>query len=358
MTWKEYELTNREIADWLPWSALTHENVMRCRDDGSVFGIIQYQPFERHAGKGQRIALPPLGRGWCFWMEEQCAAPGRMACYLTVFWNPFEKADGSIRNSPDGECVRWSEMESVLAELLHQVARSFPEEAMAKVLAYQEILDVLTYTIAMDRAQFGMPDPPVDLDAFLTQDLAFDFSKNHIRLNGERFLVVSLPSVSGASDPVLEALLQAFARQGCPGRHVQRLLLFDEASAAKELRKYTGRWCVSRHYIKERLCEDVLGKWNGYYNNQLIFLLPEAKEDCMIFILERKLTDICMPFRIEDFNAKDFWWGSLPAIHTAAVLPPICGFDEIEDLLVTIRRGGDDDVPDESFSQEASQDFR
>lgn len=78
----------------------------------------------------------------------------------------------------------------------------------------------------------------------------------------------------------------------------------------------------------------------------------------MIFILERKLTDICMPFRIEDFNAKDFWWGSLPAIHTAAVLPPICGFDEIEDLLVTIRRGGDDDVPDESFSQEASQDFR
>ena len=358
MTWKEYELTNRTIADWLPWSAITHENVMRCRDDGSVFGIIRYQPFRSLAGKQQRIALPSLGRGWCFWVEEQCASPDELSCYLTVFWNPFEKTDGMIRNAPDGEPVRLADMEEALAVFLHRLARSFPEEAEAKVLAYQEIIDVLVYTLAMNRARFEMPDPPVDLDAFLTQDLEFDFSQNRVRLNGEGFLVVSLPSVVGSSNRIIDELLQTLAGRGCPGRHVQRISLFDEAAAKKEMRKYTGRWCISRHYIKELLLKDAIGNLNGYYNHQLIFLLPEAESSRQIAFLEQKLTDAGLPFVLEDFNAKSFWWGSIPAIHTAAVCPPICCFDAIEELLVTT--DGEEaaaDVSDESFPKETASDF-
>ena len=44
MSWKEYQLDNKSIADWLPWGALTHESVMRNKDD-SVLGVIRYRRF-------------------------------------------------------------------------------------------------------------------------------------------------------------------------------------------------------------------------------------------------------------------------------------------------------------------------
>ena len=354
MTWKEYELTNQTLADWLPWSAITQEHVMRCRDDGSVFGIIQYRPFSKGERDHPRMELPSLGRGWCFWIEEQCAVQDVLTCYLIIFWNPFEKSNGMIANAPTDMPVRWEDMEEELAHLLHQVARTFPQEAEARVLSYQGIVDVLSYMLTMGRASVTMPDPPVDLDVVLTQDLSYDFSSNRVRLDGDTYLVVSLPSVVGSSEPVIEELLRTFASRGCPGRHVQRLSLFDEAAAQKELQKYTDAWCSSRKYIKDCLLDRVIGEINGFYNNHLIFLVPAEQEARMTACLEKKLMDIGIPFLIEDFNAKNLWWGSLPAIHTAAVVPPICGFDAMEDLLMTTGERGRVDVSDESFPQKAA----
>ena len=75
----------------------------------------------------------------------------------------------------------------------------------------------------------------------------------------------------------------------------------------------------------------------------------------MTVCLEKKLEDIGLPFLVEDFNAKNLWWGSLPAIHTAAVISPICGFDAMEDLLMTTDERGRIDVSDESLPQKAAQ---
>ena len=40
-----------------------------------------------------------------------------------------------------------------------------------------------------------------------------------------------------------------------------------------------------------------------------------------------------LPYVIEDYNAKDLWLGSLPGMFTAGLVPPLCGFAALEDLL-------------------------
>ena len=304
MSWKEYDLSNKSIADWLPWLGLSHENVLRNKDD-SVLGMIRYKRFREDGTKVQRIALPSFRQGWSIWFEEQYDIekenPFDADCILTVAWNPFlTKTGDMVKNTLDGESIPLDAMESVLAKLLQRIARSFPEEAAAKVLADQEIIDNLTFALTLGRERIEMPDPPLDLDSYLTQDLDLDFSANHVRLGNEVFLVLTLPGITGTRDPVYERIGRGVLHAGIPYRHVQRLLLFDEKTARKELASYTAKWCPSRKYIKD---------------------------------MRTILYEMELPFIIEDYNAKDLWWGSLPGLFRAGLVPPLCGFSSLEELL-------------------------
>lgn len=337
MSWKEYDLSNKSIADWLPWLGLSHENVLRNKDD-SVLGMIRYKRFREDGTKVQRIALPSFRQGWSIWFEEQYDIekenPFDADCILTVAWNPFlTKTGDMVKNTLDGESIPLDAMESVLAKLLQRIARSFPEEAAAKVLVYQEIIDNLTFALTLGRERIEMPDPPLDLDSYLTQDLDLDFSANHVRLGNEVFLVLTLPGITGTRDPVYERIGRGVLHAGIPYRHVQRLLLFDEKTARKELASYTAKWCPSRKYIKDMLTDGILQKLNGYYNNQMIFLIPAIDYERMSEYLRTILYEMELPFIIEDYNAKDLWWGSLPGLFRAGLVPPLCGFSSLEELL-------------------------
>ena len=178
-----------------------------------------------------------------------------------------------------------------------------------------------------------MPDPPIDLDLYLTDRLPLNFTENHVRLGDEMFLLLSLPALFGAQADIYEELRQTFAGHGIPCRHTQRLLLFGEKEAEKELRGYTGKWCPSRRYIKELLTEGVLGQLNGYYTNEIILLIPKEEFDTVTAYLHRLMYARALPYVIEDYNAKDLWWGSLPGMFTAGLVPPLCGFAALEDLL-------------------------
>ena len=127
--------------------------------------------------------------------------------------------------------------------------------------------------------------------------------------------------------------MQSFAGHRIPCRHTQRLLLFGKKEAEKELRSYTGKWCPSRRYIKELLTEGVLGQLNGYYTNEIILLIPKEEFDTVTAYLHRLMYARALPYAIEDYNAKDLWWGSLPGMFTAGLVPPLCGFAALEDLL-------------------------
>ena len=338
MSWKEYHLDNKTIADWLPWGALTHENVMRNKDD-SVLGVIRYKRFDppQHVQFFEwknPIFLPTFRRGWSIWLEEQYAADGDVECFLTLCWNPFLKDDEVVNGLEDTPQLLY-DMEYDLAVTLRRMAWSFPKEAEATVLSYQEIVDYLTFSLTLGRTHVAMPDVPVDLDVFLTAGIDLDFASNHVRLGDEKFLVLTLPSVVGSQESVLRQLTEDLHGAGIPCRHVQRLLLFDKTEAEKELRNYTGRWCPSRKYIKDILTGHMLQRLNGYYNNQTIALVSQEDYARTEAYLEKLLGTLGIPYIVEDYNAKDLWWGSLPGLFRAAVVPPICGFRTIEELLAT-----------------------
>ena len=98
-SWKEYSLENKEVQDWVVWEALTHESVLRNKDD-SVLGIIRYKPFERKDGAG--ISLPAFSQGWVMNIEEQHGEAGE-ACFLTLTWNPFLSLKGDKVENALGE---------------------------------------------------------------------------------------------------------------------------------------------------------------------------------------------------------------------------------------------------------------
>ena len=338
MSWKEYHLDNKTIADWLPWGALTHENVMRNKDD-SVLGVIRYKRFDPPQSIPfydwkNPIFLPPFRRGWSIWLEEQYTEGGDVECFLALCWNPFLK-DNEVVNGVKDEPQSLYDMEYDLAVTLRRMAWSFPKEAEATVLSYQEIVDYLTFSLTLGRTHVAMPDIPVDLDIFLTTGIDLDFASNHVRLGDEQFLVLTLPSVVGSQEPVLRQITEDLHGAGIPCRHVQRLLLFDKTEAEKELRNYTGKWCPSRKYIKDILTGHTLQRLNGYYNNQTVALVSQEDYARTEAYLEKLLGMLGIPYIVEDFNAKDLWWGSLPGLFRAAVVPPICGFRTIEELLAT-----------------------
>ena len=355
MSWKEYRLQNKRAAEHLSWGGITHPNILRCKDD-SVLGIITYHPYKIEE-EAQRIAHPAFQNGWSLWAEEQQERSGVRRSYLAVSWMPFRSMDGKVKNTLTGEKIRIDALEETLAVVLQTLVASFPAEAQAHLLSYQEIVDYLCFTLTMGERRMDMPDLPIDLDLYLTDRLPLNFTENHVRLGDEIFLLLSLPALHGAQADIYEELWQSLAGHSIPCRHTQRLLLFGEKEAEKELRSYTGKWCPSRRYIKDILTGGVLGRLNGYYTNEIILLIPKDAFDTVSEYLHHLMHARALPYVIEDYNAKDLWWGSLPGMFTAGLVPPLCGFAVLEDLLNVEQPAQTDDeeeseVPEEVIGEE------
>ena len=334
MSWKEYQLQNHSAAEHLSWGGITHPNILRCKDD-SVLGIITYRPYPVEE-ETQRITLSAFQNGWSIWVEEQQERSGVRRCYLTVSWMPFCRMDGKVKNALTGEKIKLDALEHALAGVLQTLTDAFPAAAQAHILSYQEIVDHLCFTLTMGERHMQMPDPPIDFDLYLTDRLPLNFAGNHVRLGDDMFLLLSLPSLFGGQADIYEELWQIFARRGIPCRHTQRMLLFGEKEAEKELRSYTGKWCPSRRYIKELLTDGVLKRLNGYYTNEIILRLPKEDFAHTAEYLHHLMYARALPYVIEDYNAKDLWWGSLPGMFMAGLVPPICGFAALEDLLAVV----------------------
>lgn len=338
-SWKEYSLENKEVQDWVVWEALTHESVLRSKDD-SVLGVIRYKPFERKEGAG--ISLPAFSQGWVMNIEEQHGDEGE-ACFLTLTWNPFLSLKGDKVENALGENAAMSidAMEQHMFSVLDTLASRFPPEAEAKILKYQEIIDYLAFSLSHGRMYVEMPDVPVDLDVYLTQDFTANFSKNLITFGEETFLILTLPAFLGAMEKTLRRIIEEMEHAHIPCRHVQRILFFDEKEARKEMerRDRMGLWCRSRKYIKELIEAPLHGKFHGYYNNTLVALVKTENYARTVAYLRKLFYETQEFYVIENFNAKQRWWGTIPAHFRAGVAAPICAFQNLEDLLMASGSG-------------------
>ena len=332
-SWKEYRLDNKGIWDWVAWEALTHESILRNKDD-SVLGVIRYKPFVQQ--KGEKIDLPAFSKGWVMNIEEQHGEAGE-ACFLTLTWNPFLNLKGDRVENALGEnsSMTIEAMEQHMFSVLDTLASRFPSEAEARILKYQEIIDYLAFSLAHGRLYVEMPAVPVDLDSLLTQDFSADFSKNLITFNEETFLVLTLPAFLGCMEETLRRIVEEMTRTGIPCRHVQRILFFGEKEARKEMerRDRMGLWCNSRKYIKELIEAPLHGKFHGYYNNTLVALVKTEDYARTVAYLRKLFYETQEFYIIENFNAKQRWWGTIPAHFRAGIAAPICAFQSVEELL-------------------------
>ena len=332
-SWKEYRLDNKGIWDWVAWEALTHESVLRNKDD-SVLGVIRYKPFVQQ--KGEKIDLPAFSKGWVMNIEEQHGEAGE-ACFLTLTWNPFLNLKGDRVENALGEnsSITIEAMEQHMFSVLDTLASRFPSEAEARILKYQEIIDYLAFSLAHGRLYVEMPAVPVDLDSLLTQDFSADFSKNLITFGEETFLVLTLPAFLGCMEETLRRIVEEMTRTEIPCRHVQRILFFGEKEARKEMerRDRMGLWCNSRKYIKELIEAPLHGKFHGYYNNTLVALVKTEDYARTVAYLRKLFYETQEFYIIENFNAKQRWWGTIPAHFRAGIAAPICAFQSVEELL-------------------------
>lgn len=371
ITWKEFSLTNDSPEDWISWWGLTHESVMRCKDD-SVFGVIRYRRLapSQEIEALRHIALPAVRRGWSMWLEEQYPHEGEEeACFLVLSWNPFFSPMGKIENALEVKRkFDASDMEVMLYHQLQEIAASFPKDNEAEILTYQDLIDFLAFTLFSGKHGFKMPDNPVDLDFYFFRYHDLDFSKNHVQIGDASYLVLSLPACYGSFAPEITEILQGFRDSDIPVRHVQRVLFFSEEEAKSELKGYAKHWCKSRRYIRDLILGDMEETtetaFYGYYNHHVIALVPMDRRGEVEAFLTQILRTEESTFLIEDYNAKDFWWGSLPGMFRAAPERPICRFPSLVPLLAGGRelpeqaeRKEEDtiDVSDEPLPEEEEQ---
>ena len=328
MSWKEYRLDNRSIADWLPWEGITHPNIIANKDD-SVFAVLSFEPLPQTANQFP-IRLPQVKNGWSVWWETQ-HCDGKAQHFLCLCWNPFFRMNGSLRNALSEKTLYLRDMEAEFFSVVDALRQSISEATACRILEYQELIDFMEFTLSMGAHFVEMPDTPLDLDALLSQDAGLEFHGNEIRRDDDfLYLVYSLPG-SVVDDVSVRSIFAALSEFSW--REVRRMLLFGDAEAQKELTRYTSRWCPGRKSILDKITEGLLAEMNGYFSHSLIVCVPKAHERETRGFIDRLFQVSRIPYIREEFNARDVWWGSLPSLFRANIRPPIVGVSSLDALM-------------------------
>ena len=278
--------------------------------------------------KLNEIMFPEMDNGWSVWLEEQ-HYNSESHYFITISWNPFVSSAGTVKNVLVGDdSISERETVAYFGIVLQNFRDELNRNIKCQLLTYQELLDFLSFTLSMGTVHVEMPETPLYINDLISQDADIQFNTaNNVIIQDNTVLTVSLPIKPNLSD--VNEILSTIHDQTY--RHVQRLLLFSKEKAHNELQRYTKSWCPGRNAIKELLLQNLIKKINGYYSGTL-FILAEDYNACLDTI-SAKLNELRLPYRIEDYNLRDVFWGSLPGIFRANITPPIMGFNSFNELL-------------------------
>lgn len=325
MSWKEYEIDDEDVAEWLPWDGLILDNVMRNKDD-SFLSIIQYDPYLAN----ENIQKQQFLNGWNFWSEKQ-HRQGEDKCFLIVSWNPdYDRKMSLAKNTLNGKSVPSEKAALYFLQVVKKLQQDMSAVTKTKLLEYQDFLDVLSFSLCLGEQNVEMPEASLFFDVLLTQDLHVDFLENGISINEKKMMVLSLPSIPEM--PIMGILYKAFEKLSY--RYTQRLLMFGSEEAKKDLEAYTASWCNGRKSLKKDILSNILSELNGYYHASFVFLVDPDEYDNIKKYCQEVLNTLEIPYIFERYNLKDVWWGSLPGLFRANISAPITGFKHMDDLLI------------------------
>lgn len=320
MSLQQYNVDLSDIAEWIPWGGLTLPHVLENKD-GSMFSVIRYRAIEKDAPP---IDMPKLPRGWVIWVERQ-RHDRQDHDYLVICWNPFRT--GSVIRNTLSKPIRGSKYLDYFGQETKRICETVGKATDAALLEYQDIIDYLSFTLAIGLRKWEMPEIPLYLDVYLSQDLGLAFDANEIRMKDRRYLVCSV-----LGNPDLDGVHRSFSTISY--RHVRRLLCMDPAQGKKEVAKYSSRWCLGRKYVKKEIFGDLTeGSLCGYFSEYFIFLLDDANYDAFRAFANRIFQQKGIPYRFEEYFFKDIWWGSLPGIYQADINPPAQFYRDFGEIL-------------------------
>ena len=323
---KNFGLASRALEDWLPWGGIVYPSVMK-QKDGSLFSIIEYKPYTLVMDdlETSPAEVVPFRRGWVLWSEHQHVAGGDSHDYLILLWNPFYGERKYVSNALAGKVDKNKTIPYfvTVADKMLKLLQTYTE---ARLLEYQEIMDVLSFALSQGGDHKEMPDVPLYMDALLSEDLHYKFRGNDIYYQDKQLFLCSFfapENMDGIYNYMEELTF----------RHTRRLSLFNQKEARLNFLKYTQRWFPSRKVMRKLASEGLFANYNGYYLDNIQAFLPDKTYQDFRRSFGQALDTSCLPYMFEDYNLKECFWGSIPGLFLADNRPPHLAFDYLVQFL-------------------------
>lgn len=318
---QKFGLKSTAIEEWIPWGGIIRPSVMK-QKDGSLFSIIQYEPYSYFPD--EEYPFFSFRRGWVLWQEVQyIKETGKF--YLVICWNPFVSSSKYVGNSLRPN-IRKEKVVDYFESEISRILKAFSSLTTVKLLKYQEIMDVLSFSLSHGESHEELPEIPLYMDALLSEDIDIKFGANNIYINGKHVYVVSLLS-PWPTDKIYYGISHMTYR------HSRRLICFGTKESKNNIAKYTSHWCLGRKVIRKMALDHILSRYNGYYTDSFQFLLN--KEDDLSFrkFFEHLLDSLGVNYLVQSYGLKDTFWGSIPGLFLANTKPPLIGFSHISEFL-------------------------
>lgn len=329
---KEYHVDVTRIEERLPWGGLIHPSIVRNKDD-SLMGFLSYTSAEEPASISVPFRFP---NGWSFWSEKQHRVDS-MVCsdhyYFSFVWNPFFNSSGQVVNTLDRSRMSRDDRISYFYNLLQKLEQIFQKRAAVQLLTNDAVLAYLRSTLTVSRPVPPAPIP-LYLDALLSQDLHFSMQDDTVILDGKTIGI--LTPLGYLSPDILQAIFAHY--HTFPYRFVRRFLFCDEKTFQKEQNRYMSQWCIGRHSMLRFIQERLQGNLFGYDTCSFLFSHEDPKQ--LTTIMEQAQTvmeKLGLPFIVEEFNLKDVFWGSLPGLFRANLVPPVTTADSWNEFFLCDR---------------------
>ena len=326
MSIKDYGRNATAMEEWLPWGGIVVAPFVMRQKDASYFAVISYDAIPEDTA--EHIPDWDFCRGWIIWSEHHHRADGTDKEYLVLFWKPFvQKGKPYIENALKNKTVRKEKDIDFFIEVAQTFCESMKVVApTARLIEYQELIDFLSYSLTFGMDHVEMPDVPLYLDVLLHQNNTFEFTSNDIYINKERLVIISLIGL-----PDVEPIYQNLKNLNF--KHVRRFTMFGPNEGAYDMKQYTSHWCPSRKIVKNAILDGIENRYNGYYFENIELLLGEEDYEPFLSYIEHALRKMECGYILESFNLKEVFWGSLPGLYLANNVPPLIGFQHLEELM-------------------------
>ena len=322
-----FGVNTTDVAEYIPWGGIIRPHIMKQKNH-SLLSVIEYKKFSLDLNETKISDLTTWGfrRGWTIWAEHQHQADTEGRDFLCICWNPFLSggAKGTIINAmipklpAEKDIAYFSKQVSKILEDLRQFTD-------ARFLTYQDLMDMLSFTLSYGMNRQEMPEVPLFMDALLTNDIDFRFGENHVYVNKHKIYIVSVLTPEDMTD-IYQLLTHVTFR------HTRRLLMFSQKEAGKDMKRYTESWFSGRKVLKNVAMKGILKRYNGYYMDAFLFALDDDMENFREY-MEDKLNDFGFSYIPEKYFLKEIFWGSIPGMYWAYSKPPLVGFDYLTEFL-------------------------